>query len=289
MEMKQDKGAIFVTGASTGIGRATALELDKLGYPVFASVRQKKDADDLQKAASGKLTPVLMDVMDEDSIARARDEIASALGGKGLWGLVNNAGISFRAPLEYTPMADFRRLYDANVFGLLAVTQAFLPLIRQSRGRIVNVSSLTSLWVTPFHGIYSSAKMAVNGISEALRMELLPHGVKVILMIYGGVQTALWDRVEKATADLACGYPPDFQQLYAARQRRAFEYFASAGRSGLQAWQAAQPIVHALTSPHPKRIYLAGPGAKPVSILTKLLPGPLKERFIMKSMGLDKL
>ncbi len=287
--MEQVKGAIFVTGASTGIGRATALELAKLGYPVFASVRQKKDADDLQKAASGKLTPVLMDVMDEDSIARARDQIAGALDGKGLWGLVNNAGISFRAPLEYTPLADFRRLYDANVFGLLAVTQAFLPLIRQSRGRIVNVSSLTSLWVTPFHGIYSSAKMAVNGISEALRMELLPHGVKVILMIYGGVQTALWDRVEKATADLACKYPPEFSELYAARQRRAFEYFATAGRSGLLAEQAAEPIIHALTSSKPKRIYLAGPGAKPASILTKLLPGPLKERFIIKSMGLDKL
>ncbi|MRR18047.1 MAG: SDR family oxidoreductase [Deltaproteobacteria bacterium] len=287
--MEQVKGAVFVTGASTGIGRATALLLAKLGYPVFASVRQKKDADDLQRAASGNLTPVLMDVMDEDSIARAREQIAGALGSKGLWGLVNNAGISFRAPLEYTPLADFRRLYDANVFGLLAVTQAFLPLIRQSQGRIVNVSSLTSLWVTPFHGIYSSAKMAVNGISEALRMELLPHGVKVILMIYGGVQTALWDRVEKATADLACQYPPEFDTLYAARQRRAFEYFASAGRSGLLADQAAQPIVHALTSPKPKRIYLAGPGAKPARILSRLLPGPLKERFIMKSMGLDKL
>lgn len=287
--MEQVKGSIFVTGASTGIGRATALELCKLGYPVFASVRQKKDADDLQKTASGKLTPVLMDVMDEDSIARARNQITTALEGRGLWGLVNNAGISFRAPLEYTPLADFRRLYDANVFGLLAVTQAFLPLLRQARGRIVNVSSLTSLWVTPFHGIYSSAKMAVNGISEGLRMELLPHGVKVILMIYGGVQTALWDRVEKATADLACQYPPDFQQLYAARQRRAFEYFASAGRSGIMPAEAAQPIIHALTSPAPKRMYLAGPGAKPARILSRILPGPLKERFIMKSMGLDKL
>ena len=287
--MEQVKEAIFVTGASTGIGRATALELAKLGYPVFASVRQQKDADDLQKAASGGLTPVLMDVMDEDSIARARDQIAGALDGKGLWGLVNNAGISFRAPLEYTPMADFRRLYDANVFGLLAVTQAFLPLIRQSRGRIVNVSSLTSLWVTPFHGIYSSAKMAVNGISEALRMELAPLGVKVILMIYGGVQTELWDRVEKATTDLACNFPPEFNQCYAARQRRAFEYFATAGRSGLLARQAAEPIVHALTSPDPQRVYLAGPGARMASILTKLLPGKLKERFITKSMGLDKL
>ena len=289
MEMEQGKKAIFVTGASTGIGRATALRLDKLGYPVFASVRKQQDADSLRKAASGKLTPVLMDVTDEDSIARARDEIAGALAGTALWGLVNNAGISFRAPLEYTPMADFRRLYDANVFGLLAVTQAFLPLLRQSRGRIVNVSSLTSLWVTPFHGIYSSAKMAVNGISEALRMELTPLGVKVILMIYGGVQTELWDRVEKATTDLACHYPPEFNQLYAARQRRAFEYFATAGRSGLPASQAAEPIVHALTSPDPQRVYLAGPGARMASILTKILPGKLKERFIIKSMGLDKL
>jgi NAD(P)-dependent dehydrogenase (short-subunit alcohol dehydrogenase family) len=288
METAQGKGAIFITGASTGIGRAAALQLDSLGYPVFASVRKKQDADDLRKAASEKLQPVLMDVTDENSIARARNEIAGALGGGKLWGLVNNAGISFRAPLEYTPMADFRRLYDANVFGLLAVTQAFLPMLRQSRGRIVNVSSLTSLWVTPFHGIYSSAKMAVNGISEALRMELLPLGVRVILMIYGGVQTALWDRAEKTTTDLACGFPPEFHQLYAARQRKAFEYFAAAGRSGLLPEQAAWPMVHALTAPNPKRIYLAGPGAKPASILSRLLPDSLKDRFKIKSMGLDQ-
>jgi len=288
MEKEQGKGAIFVTGASTGIGRAAALQLDKLGYPVFASVRKNQDADDLRKASSGKLTPVLMDVTDEKSIARARDEIAGVLGGKGLWGLVNNAGISFRAPLEYTPLADFRKLYDANVFGLLAVTQAFLPLIRQTRGRIVNISSMTSLWVTPFHGIYSSAKMAVNGISEALRMELMPFGVQVIVMIYGGVQTALWDRAEKATTDLACRLPPEFNQLYAARQKKAFAYFASGGRRGLLPDQAAEPIVHALTAPHPKQVYYAGPGAKSANILNKILPVKTKDRFIMKIMGLDK-
>ena len=289
MKTEQDKGAIFVTGASTGIGRAAALELDKLGYPVFASVRKQQDADDLRRAASGNLTPVLMDVTDENSITRARDEIAGALGGRGLWGLVNNAGISFRAALEYVPMADFRRLYEANVFGLLAVTQVFLPMIRQSRGRIINVSSLTSLWVTPFHGVYSSAKMAVNGISEALRMELEPLGVKVILMVYGGVQTALWDRVEKTTADLACCFPPEFNQLYAARQRRAFEYFAAGGRNGLMPGQAAEPIIHALTAANPRKVYFAGPGAKPANILSRLLPDRLKDRFKIKSMGLDKL
>ncbi len=289
MEMEQGKGAIFVTGASTGIGRATALELAKLGYPVFASVRKKEDADDLRRAASGSLTPVLMDVTDEKTIFRARDEIAHVLGGKGLWGLVNNAGVSFRAALEYVPMADFRRLYEANVFGLLAVTQAFLPMIRQTRGRIVNVSSLTSLWVTPFHGIYSSAKMAVNGITEALRMELKPFGVKVILMIYGGVQTALWDRVEKTTTDIASHFPPEFHQLYATRQKRAFEFFASAGRKGLLPEQAAQPIIHALTSPKPRQVYLAGPGAKPANVMCKLMPDGMKDNFKIKSMGLDKL
>ena len=289
MEKQQGKGAIFVTGASTGIGRATALALDKLGYPVFASVRKEKDGDDLRKAACGNLTPILMDVTDDKSIIRAKDEITDALGGKGLWGLVNNAGISFRAALEYVPMADFRRLYEANVFGLLAVTQAFLPLIRQTRGRIVNVSSMTSLWVTPFHGIYSSAKMAVNGISESLRMELEPLGVRVILMIYGGVKTELWDRVEKATADLACSFPPEFNKLYAARQKRAFEYFATAGRSGLLPAQAAEPMIHALTSPNPKQVYFAGPGAKPAKVLNKLLPDKTKDRLKIKSMGLDKL
>jgi NAD(P)-dependent dehydrogenase (short-subunit alcohol dehydrogenase family) len=288
MKSEHDYRAVLVTGSSTGIGRATALLLDKIGYHVFASVRRKQDGDRLRKAATGKLTPVLLDVTDDASIARAREEIAGVVGGHGLWGLVNNAGISFRAPLEFSPMPEFRRLYDSNVFGLFAVTQAFLPLIRRARGRIVNVGSVTSLMVTPYHGIYSSAKMAVNGLTDALRLEVRPFGVRVSLMIYGGVQTAIWDRTAKLTEDVTDHFPPEFIELYAARQRKALEFFFAKRRRGLLPEAAARPIIHAITARSPRRTYFVGFDAKYYHLLNRVLHGRLLDWLILRSIGLDR-
>jgi NAD(P)-dependent dehydrogenase (short-subunit alcohol dehydrogenase family) len=288
MKIEQNNRTVLVTGTSTGIGRATALLLDKMGYHVFASVRRKQDGDEIRKASFGKLTPVLLDVTDETAIARAKDEIANVVGEHGLWGLVNNAGISFRAPLEFTPLTEFRRLYDSNVFGLLAVTQAFLPLIRQAHGRIVNVSSITTLMVTPFHGIYSSAKMAVNGITDALRLEVRPFGVQVALIIYGAVQTELWDRVARLTAEAADHFPPEFNTLYEARQRKALEFFFARRRSGMLPEAAAQPIVHALTARHPRHTYYSGFDAHLYSLLNKVLSGKLRDWLILRSLGLER-
>ena len=287
MSAEQNKRAVLVTGTSTGIGRAVALLLDKMGYRVFASVRGQQHGDALRKVASEKLTPVLFDVTDSLAIARAKDEIAATVGEDGLWGFVNNAGISFRAPLEFVPLAEVQRLYDTNVFGLLAVTQAFLPLIRRTQGRIINVSSVTALMVTPFHGIYSSAKMAVNGITDALRLEVQPFGVQVSLMIYGGVQTALWDRVAKLTAETTERFPPEFGELYAARQRKALEFFFAKGRTGLLPEAAAKPIVHALTAKRSKHTYFVGSDARFYNLLDKVLYGRLRDWVIRRSIGLD--
>ncbi|MBN1533367.1 MAG: SDR family oxidoreductase [Spirochaetes bacterium] len=286
MKTEHRNRTILVTGSSTGIGRATALRLDAIGYNVFASVRKKEDGDALRNAASEKLTPVILDVTDEAAILRARDEIAAAVGEHGLWGLVNNAGISFRAPLEFSPLAEFRRLYDSNVFGLLSLTQAFLPLLRRARGRIINVGSVTSLMVTPFHGIYSSSKMAVNGITDALRLEVRPFGVRVSLMIYGGVKTAIWDRTATMTADLSGNYPPAFDDLYAARQGKALEYFFTKRKVGLTPEEAARPIIHALAARNPRRTYYVGFDAKLYNLLNRVLNGGLRDRLIMRSMGL---
>lgn len=289
MNTEQNKRAVLVTGTSSGIGRAAALLLDKIGYQVFASVRRKQDGDEIYKAASGKLTPVLLDITDTTTIARAKKEITNAVGKNGLWGLVNNAGISFRAPLEFAPLTELRGLYEANVFGLLAVTQAFLPLIRQAHGRIVNVSSLTALMVTPFHGPYSSAKMAVNGITDALRLEVKPFRIQVSLMIYGGVKTPLWDRVAKSTADITDHLPFEFAELYATRQQKALEFFTSRSKkSGLLPEVAAQPIVHALTAKHPKRTYVVGSDAKLSNVLDKVLRGRLRDWLILRSLGLER-
>ncbi len=286
MNIEPNNRAVLVTGTSTGIGRAAALLLDQLGFRVFASVRRLQDGDELCKQASEKLTPILLDVTSERSIVLARNKIARAVGEQGLWGLVNNAGISFRAPLEFVPLDEFRRLYDSNLFGLLAVTQAFLPLLRQARGRIVNVGSIAALMVTPFHGIYSSAKLAVHGLTNALRLELKPFGVQVSLMIYGGVQTAIWDSTAKFTTELSNRLPSEFNDLYAERQRKALTYFFTRGRKGLLPEEAAQPILHALTAQHPKRTYFAGSEAKFYNLLDKVLYGRLRDWVVLRTLDL---
>ncbi len=287
MQTEQSNRTVLVTGTSTGIGRATALLLDKLGYQVFASVRKQQDAEELCKNASDRLTPVLLDVTDETAIARLRDQITRAVGERGLWGLVNNAGISLRAPLEYVPMNEVRKVYESNVFGLLAVTQAFLPLLRQARGRIVNVGSIAALMVTPFHGTYSSAKLAVHGITNALRLEVKPFGIQVSLIVYGGVQTAIWDSTAKRIAEIKNHLPPEFETLYAERQAKALEFFFSRGRKGLLPEQAAQPIVHALSARHPRRTYFPGNDAKFYGLLDKVLHGRLRDWVTLQSLGLN--
>ena len=187
MDSDRSLDSVLVTGTSTGIGRATALHMDRLGWRVFASIRNAADGQSLLAEASGNLVPVIMDVTDADSIARTREQIARLAGESGLAGLVNNAGVGFTSPLEFVPLDELRWMFEVNVFGLLAVTQAFLPLLRQRRGRIVNISSTASLTVAPFHGPYSATKLSVNGLSNALRLELRPHGVQVAVVICGSI------------------------------------------------------------------------------------------------------
>ncbi|MCK5428705.1 MAG: SDR family NAD(P)-dependent oxidoreductase, partial [Anaerolineales bacterium] len=162
MEINQQRGAVLITGTSTGIGKATALHLDQLGYQVLATVRKEHDAETLRSQCSKRLTPLLLDVTDEDSIAQAKGVVSQAVGDAGLLGLVNNAGVSFTSPLEFVPLDELRWLFEVNFFGLLAVTQKFLPLLRQAQGRIVNISSTASSVVAPFHGPYSASKLALN-------------------------------------------------------------------------------------------------------------------------------
>ncbi|HUV27575.1 MAG TPA: SDR family oxidoreductase, partial [Anaerolineales bacterium] len=193
MNTNHQKGAVLITGTSTGIGRAAALQLDQLGYQVFATVRKEQDADSLRSQASKRLTPLMMDVTDEASISQAADLVSQMVGEAGLAGLVNNAAIGFTSPLEFVPLDDLRWLFEVNFFGQLAVTQKLLPLLRQAQGRIVNISSTASSVVAPFHGPYSSSKLALNGLTDALRLELKPLGVQVCLILYGSVKTPIWD------------------------------------------------------------------------------------------------
>jgi NADP-dependent 3-hydroxy acid dehydrogenase YdfG len=192
--MITNEQAIVVTGASTGIGKATALHLDKLGFKVFAGVRKESDGQALRKETSNKLTPIFLDVTDSNSITAAMDTVSKETGGE-LYGLVNNAGVSLNGPLELVPTSKIKQLMDVNVLGLLAVTQAFLPLLRQSKGRIINISSGHGLVAVPDKSAYAASKFAVQAITDSLRVELCPFDVSVSSIVVGKVDTAVLGKI----------------------------------------------------------------------------------------------
>ncbi len=281
-------GNVLITGCSTGIGRATALYLDQLGFRVFASVRRKFDAEGLRAEASERLMPVLMDVTDAESICRARDEVCRLTGEAGLLGLVNNAGVGFLSPLESVPLESIRRLFEVNFFGVVAVTQAFLPLVRQARGRIINISSEASLVVIPFHGPYSSAKLALNGFSHALRKELKPLGVQVSVIIVGSIDTPIWKTAWVLTEQLEARRSLEIEGLYGKAYRVVNDYMIETGRRGVAPQTAARTILKALTAKRAKHTYLVAvdPLARLFSIVKTIIPEGLQDSLILRGIGL---
>ena len=205
-------GTVLVTGASTGIGEATVLHLKTLGFDAIGAVRKDEDAERLEGRG---VRTVRIDVSDADQIAAARDELGDAP----LAGLVNNAGIAVAAPLEFLPIDQLRHQLEINLIGQVAVTQAFLPALRRARGRIVNVSSIGGRVALPLVGAYNASKFALEGMSDALRRELRPFGVDVILVEPGGVKTPIWTKSTKTAEDMLENGPPDVRQLYGKLDR----------------------------------------------------------------------
>jgi NAD(P)-dependent dehydrogenase (short-subunit alcohol dehydrogenase family) len=183
---------VFITGASSGIGKACALHLDRLGFPIIAGVRKQADADALRQEASQGLKTVFLDVADSASIETAAAAVAALTGGS-LFGLINNAGIAFGGPLEIISVQDIRGLMDVNIAGVLTVTKAFLPMLRQGRGRIINMGSTSGILALPCLSAYAASKFALKGLSDALRLELKPVGVSVSLLEIGNVETPIWE------------------------------------------------------------------------------------------------
>ena len=284
MDNRQKLGAVVVTGASTGIGKAIALRLDQRGFKVFATVRKENDAKELASQASGELTPIFMDVTDQSSIDAAKILVNEAVGEMGLAGLVNNAGVAFTSPLEFVPINELRWLFDVNFFGLLSVTQAFLPLIRQKRGRIVNISSIAAIFVAPFHGPYSASKVALNGLSDAIRLELKPHGVQVSVIICGSINTPIWEKGSQISKRIVNSYPPQASELYGKQASNLGNYFLRLGRTGIRPEAAAKAVEHALTARRAKQTYYVGPDAYFYIISSKLVYGRLRDWMIMQNI-----
>jgi NAD(P)-dependent dehydrogenase (short-subunit alcohol dehydrogenase family) len=285
MSVDGTSGSIVITGASTGIGRACALRLDRLGYRVYAGVRKAEDAACLQELASERLLPIMLDVTDPGSIAAARDEVAARIGQSGLDGLVNNAGIAVGGPLEFTPIAEMRRQLEVNVVGMLAVTQAFLPLLRQARGRIVNISSVAGYFATPFMGPYDASKHAVEGMSDALRLELQPWGMRVVLVEPGEIATPIWAKSLATAEDTLRTLPPQATQLYGTMIDYMFAYVKAI--QGIPADEVAKVVAKALTARAPHARYRVGRDAHVGRILSRL-PDGLRDRLILRRLPRDE-
>ena len=287
MKNHEERGAVLVTGTSTGIGEATALHLDRLGFTVFATVRTDRDGDMLSSKGSERLHPILMDVTDGGTIALAKEQVTRVVGDLGLVGLVNNAGFGFTSPLEFVPLDELRRLFEVNVFGLLAVTQSFLPLLRQAHGRIVNISSAATFFIAPFHGTYAASKWSVNALSKALRLELRPLGVQVSLIVCGKIKTPMWEKAGSLSKRITQPFPSVAWTLYGSQYNRLRDYFSRMEHAGITPEKVSRTISHVLTVRRVKSTYFVGPDAWVFAIADKLLYGALREWVIRHNIGLN--
>jgi NAD(P)-dependent dehydrogenase (short-subunit alcohol dehydrogenase family) len=273
------RGRIVVTGASTGIGFSCALRLARLGYTIFAGVRDPADGEVLRSISSGMVHPVRLDVTDSASIAAA----AVLLGAEPLAGLVNNAGIAVTGPLELVPLDSWRRQFEVNVIGLVAVTQAFLPLLRQGRGRIVTVGSIAGRSALPGSGAYDASKYAIEAVTDALRMELRESGVFVSLIEPGAIATPLW---EKTLADIEAirrRADPEAVARYSALLATLERGALKSQRKAVPAEHVAAAVERALTSRRPKTRYLVGADTR-IWLLLNLLPDRWRDRLILSQI-----
>jgi NAD(P)-dependent dehydrogenase (short-subunit alcohol dehydrogenase family) len=280
------QGTVVVTGASTGIGRACALSLDALGFRIFAGVRKSSDGESLRRVASDRLTPVFIDVTDKQSIAAAAESVSREVGNAGLVGLVNNAGVAVPGPLEYLPLEELRRQLEINLVGQLAVTQAFLPLLRKARGRIVNISSLAGELTTPFNGAYSAAKHGIEAFSNALRMELTPWGIHVSVVEPGTIATTMPRKLLQDADAVLSNLPPEGRECYGEAFETYVRTLAEHAQSGSPPEVVSRAIVHALTAKTPRTRYPAGAPAGRMLALYRLLPDRLLDRVILRFLGL---
>ncbi|UQA97195.1 SDR family oxidoreductase [Streptomyces halobius] len=266
--------SVVITGASSGLGRECALRLDRLGFRVFAGVRRAEDADALAAASStDRLRPLKLDVTCEDSIRNAVARVADETAGTGLWGLVNNAGICVSAPLECVSPAQLRRQLETNLVGHFAVTRAFLPLSRTAGGRIVNVSSGLGRIAGPYLGAYAASQFAKEGLSDALRRELRPFGVAVVVVQPGAIKTPIWGKVRDVGHDTLGGAPEDVAGLYRESFLRFLERNEQRARSSAtRPENFAKAVTHALTARRAKTRYRVGRDSQATSVLARLLP-----------------
>jgi NAD(P)-dependent dehydrogenase (short-subunit alcohol dehydrogenase family) len=267
----------LVTGASSGIGEATALRLDADGHEVFAAVEPESDTAGLA-TASERLSLLALDVTLPGSIAAAVDVVAGRLAGRGLDGLVNNAGVGFPGPLELLALDDLRRQLEVNVIGQVAVTQAMLPLVRQAGGRIVFVGSVGGILASQFAGAYHASKFAIEAIGDVWRQELEPEGIEVILIEPSAISTPIWSKAIAYLDELLKSSTPRMVR-YRERLTAFRESLQSADEHGKAPEDVAEAIAQALTAKRPSARYVVGAAGRFAAALRPLIPDRVADKF----------
>ncbi|MFI5932031.1 SDR family oxidoreductase [Actinoplanes sp. NPDC051494] len=272
----ENTGLVVVTGASTGMGAATARDLARRGFHVLAGVRRDNDGETLR--ATG-IEPVLLDVTDGDQIEALVARVDGDPLGRPLRALVNNAGIPGAGPVEATPIGDWRRIFEVNLFGPVAVTQALLPALVRGGGRVVNISSLNGKLSMAGYGPYASSKHAMEAMSDALRNELAPYGVRVVVVEPGGVKTEMAGTGLSGLSRLAAGMTADQQARYGELVRALPAHVAAFTEAGVTAEAAARTIARAVTDRRPRTRYVIGATAGFLIGAARFLPDRVLDRM----------
>jgi NAD(P)-dependent dehydrogenase (short-subunit alcohol dehydrogenase family) len=273
------KGNVFITGAATGIGAATTRRLAEAGYRVFAGVHQ--EAGSLARIPG--VQPVAIDVTDPSSVENAAKVVDETTGGSGLRAVINNAGVIVQGPLELVPAGELRRQFEVNTLGPAHVIQAFLPLLRTGKGRIINISAPTARVPVPFMAPIGGSKAALASFSDSLRLELGAWGIPVTVIEPGGTDTPIFRKAETA-AQAALGTTDPAKVALYSDQLAAVAKAAAKQKLG-PADAVAKTIVAAVEAGKPKRHYAAGSGTAIFGVLAHV-PASLRERLIKTVFGL---
>lgn len=269
---------IVITGASKGIGRAAALRLAKRGFDILAGVRQPADGEKLKSEAPERIRPIILDITDREDIEAARKALGAAE--EGIAGLVNNAGTAFAAPLELISIDDFRRQLEVNLVGHLAVIQALLPALRKGGGRIVNISSVGGRIAGRMLGPYHASKFALEAIGDSLRQELAYHGVRVITVEPGAIDTGIWSTATERSEGFAASARPETLARYERLIEAARRFAAESAKRAIPPDRVAAVVERALTSRRPRTRYTVGFDAWIGVHLLSRLPDRLRDRLL---------
>jgi NAD(P)-dependent dehydrogenase (short-subunit alcohol dehydrogenase family) len=279
----QSRGAVLITGASSGIGRACAITLNQIGFTVFAGVRKMEHGDSLMQQVSQRIKPIILDIVDDEQISSAVASVTKQLPEAGFAGIINNAGIAVTGPLECVTRSAFQRQLEINVVSQVALIQGFLPLLRRYKGRIVNISSTSGRFAGAFIGPYCASKFAFEAVTTVLAMELRSSGITVSIVVPGIVATPFWEKRIANEDDLVRHMSPVAKLLYgeqlSERRRKLLQLI---GR-GMSPEKVSQAVRHALMSKRPRDRYVIGFDAKLKMIIAQIVPEYLlRRRYLLR-------